>query len=115
MTVEAAQGVRIAVGVSQSHQDLATHLSKIGLDVDLQESSQALYEAEPSVVVLAPEFLGDLSVNELRETLPHAVFIAADSLSREAEFPLPQDVDGQIRVVKTACELSLSRHQTAAY
>ena len=115
MTVEAAQGVRIAIGVSQSHQDLATHLSKIGLDVDLLESTQALYEAEPSVVVLAPEFLGDLSVNELREKLPHTVFIAADSLSREAELPLPQDVDGQIRVVKTACELSLSRHQTAAY
>ena len=115
MTVEAAQGVRIAVGVSQSHQDLATHLSKIGLDVDLLESTQALYEAEPSVVILAPEFLGDLSVNELREKLPHTVFIAADSLSREAELPLPQDVDGQIRVVKTACELSLSRHQTAAY
>ena len=114
MTVEAAQ-VRIAVGVNQSHQDLATHLSKIGLDVDLLESTQALYEAEPSVVVLAPEFLGDLSVNELREKLPHTVFIAADSLSREAELPLPQDVDGQIRVVKTACELSLSRHQTAAY
>ena len=114
MTVEAAQ-VRIAVGVNQSHQDLATHLSKIGLDVDLLESTKALYEAEPSVVVLAPEFLGDLSVNELREKLPHTVFIAADSLSREAELPLPQDVDGQIRVVKTACELSLSRHQTAAY
>ena len=114
MTVEAAQ-VRIAVGVNQSHQDLATHLSKIGLDVDLLESTQALYEAEPSVVVLAPEFLGDLSVNGLREKLPHTVFIAADSLSREAELPLPQDVDGQIRVVKTACELSLSRHQTAAY
>ena len=115
MTVEAAHGVRIAVGVSRSHHNLATHLSKIGLDVDFLESTGALYEAEPSVVVLAPECLGDLSVNELREKLPHTVFIATDSLSREAELPLPQDVDEQIRVVKTACELSVSRQQTALY
>ena len=115
MTVEAAQNVRIAVGASQSHQSLVTRLSDIGLAVDVVTSAQALFDPEPSVVVLDPELLGDLSLHQLREKLPLTVFIAADALSREAELPLPQDIDAQIRVVKTACELSVARQQAALY
>ena len=115
MTVEAAQSVRIAVGASQSHQSLATQLSDMGLDVDVVASAQALYDVEPSVAVLDPELLGDLALNQLRAKLPRTVFIAADALSREAELPLPEAVDAQIRVVKTACELSVSRQQAALY
>ena len=115
MAVEAAQSVRIALGASQSHQSLAIQLSDMGLDVDVAASAQALYDAEPSVVVLDPELLGDLALNQLREKLPRTVFIAADALSREAELPLPQDIDAQIRVVRTACELSVSRQHAALY
>ena len=79
MAVEAAQSVRIALGASQSHQSLAIQLSDMGLDVDVAASAQALYDAEPSVVVLDPELLGDLALNQLREKLPRTVFIAADA------------------------------------
>ncbi len=82
MTVEAAQSVRIAIGANQSHQSLAAQLSHMGLDVDVVTSAQGLYDVEPSVVVLDPELLGDLSLHQLREKLPLTVFIAADAILR---------------------------------
>lgn len=115
MTVEAAQSVRIALGADQSHQSLATQLSDMGLKVDVVTSAQTLSDMEPSVVVLDTELLDGHSLNQLREKLTSTVFIAPESLSREAELPLPSDIDAQVRVVKTACELSVSRRQAALY
>jgi len=115
MTVEATGSVRIAAGKSQTDRSLATRLLDMGLEVGLVGSAQALCDAEPSVVILDANMMGDLSYHQLRSRLPHAVFIAPDSVSREVELPLPTDIDAQIRVVKTACELSVSRQQAVLY
>ena len=115
MTVEAAQSVRIAAGTNESSQSLATRLLDMGLELVVVESAQAMCDARPSVVILGADMMGDLSFPQLRERLPEVVFIAPDSVSREAELPLPSDIDAQIRVVKAACELSVSRQQAALY
>lgn len=113
--IHVADSVRIALGTDSDCQALADALGQTALPTKMCDTVQGLIDFQPAAVVLDRQLASSTTISELREALPNVVFIARSELTRDVEFPLSGDIDTQLRLIKTACELFATRSQAHEY
>ena len=109
--IHVADSVRIALGTDSDCQALADALGHTALPTKMCDTVQGVIDFHPAAVVLDSQLASGMTINELREALPNVAFIARREVSGEVEFPLSGDIDTQLRLIKTACELFATRAQ----
>jgi HD-GYP domain-containing protein (c-di-GMP phosphodiesterase class II) len=104
-----SDSVRVALGSDADCRALLEKLSQTALPTRMCETVDELIAFQPAAVVLDQRLLNEMPLADLRLALPHVAFIARSETSREVEFPLSGDVDTQLRLIKTACEMFATR------
>ena len=108
-----ADSVRIALGSDADCVTLAAELEDTALPTRICESVEAVVDFQPAAVVLDQQLASEPFLLEIKNALPHVVLIARSDITRDVEFPLPKDLDSQMRILKTACELFATRSLAA--
>ena len=107
--IHVADSVRIALGTDSDCQALADALGQTALPTKMCDTVQELVDFQSAAVVLDAQLASATTIDELRDALPNVAFIARADVSRDVEFPLSGDSDTQLRLIKTACELFVTR------
>jgi hypothetical protein len=68
-------------------------------------------EFKPSVIVMDAALAKSPGLKLIRQSLPDIPVIAPTACEPAAEFPMPADMDDQLRFIRTACELYACRRQ----
>ena len=111
--VHVADSVRIALGSDADCVALAAELEDTALPTKICESAESVIDFQPAAVVLDEQLASEPFLLEIKNALPNVVLIARSEITREVEFPLPKDLDSQMRILKTACELFATRSLAA--
>ena len=109
--IHVADSVRIALGNDEACLALLKALETTALPAKACSNLDELVEFKPSVIVMDAALAKSPGLELIRESLPDIPVIAPTACEPAAEFPMPNDVDDQLRLIRTACELYACRRQ----
>ena len=109
--IHVADSIRIAVGSDETCLALLEALETTALPAKACSNLDELLKFKPSVIVMDAALAKSPGLELIRQSLPDIPVIAPTACEPAAEFPMPNDVDDQLRLIKTACELYACRRQ----
>ena len=100
--IHVADSVRIALGNDEACQALLKALETTALPAKACGNLDELVEFKPSVIVMDAALARSPGLELIRESLPDIPVIAPTACEPAAEFPMPNDVDDQLRLIRPA-------------